>query len=183
MGGGKTAAPERRALPVEVRARGRRLEGYAATFGAEADIGGLFVETIAQGAFSGSLKRKADILALVDHDPGRVLARTRSGTLRLSEDSRGLQFDLDVPETSYGRDVLALAERGDVGGMSFSFTPIEEHRDGNRRELRSVELHEVSAVLSWPAYDGTTIQARSLIVPAPIRLYAERTLRILELSR
>lgn len=174
---------EKRALAIEVRAAGRRLEGYAATFNNPADIGGRFIEEIKPGAFAASLRGKNDILALVDHDPGRVLARTRSGTLRLSEDSKGLAFDLDLPDTSYARDVLALAERGDVGGMSFGFTAFDEHRDGNRRELRGVELHEISVVLSWPAYQGTVIHARSLVKPAPFRLYADRALRILELMR
>lgn len=174
---------ERRGFSIEVRAKGRRLEGYAATFAKSADIGGRFVETIAPGAFSGSLRSKPDILALVDHDPGRVLARTRSGTLRLAEDSRGLAFDLDVPDTAAGRDVLALAERGDLGGMSFGFTALDEKRDGDRRELRAVELHEISVVLAWPAYDGTVIQARSLVHSSPFRSYAERALRILELCK
>lgn len=178
-----TAALEKRGFALDIRTKGRRLEGYAATYGTPAAIGGRFTETIAPGAFSGSLRSRADILALVDHDPGRVLARTRSGTLRLSEDSRGLAFDLDVPDTVAGRDVLALAERGDLGGMSFGFTALDDHREGDRRELRSVELHEISVVLAWPAYDGTVIQARSLTQPAPFRPYAERALRLLELSK
>lgn len=156
------AVLEKRGLALEIRAKGRRLEGYAATFGTPASIGGRFTETIAQGAFKGSLRSNPDILALVDHDPGRVLARTRSGSLRLSEDTRGLSFDLDVPDTAAGRDVLALAERGDLGGMSFGFTALDEKRDGERRELRAVELHEISVVLAWPAYAGTTVDARSL---------------------
>jgi uncharacterized protein len=174
---------ERRALPAEIRARGRRLEGYAATFGTPAGIGGRFTETIAPGAFAGSLRASPDILALVDHDPGRVLGRTRSKTLRLAEDGKGLAFDLDLPDTQAGRDVLALAERGDLGGMSFGFTAIDEARDGDRRELRAVQLHEISVVLAWPAYDGTLIQARSQFTLSPFRIYAERALRILELSR
>lgn len=174
---------EKRGFTVEVRAKGRRLEGYAATFSNSANIGGRFIETIAPGAFSGSLRSRADVLALVDHDPGRVLARTRSGTLRLSEDTRGLAFDLDLPDTAAGRDVLALAERGDLGGMSFGFTALDEKRDGDRRELRAVELHEISVVLAWPAYDGTVIQARSLSHSAPFRAYAARALRLLELSK
>ncbi len=176
-------SPERRALAVEIRAKGRKLEGYAATFNNTATIGGRFVETIARGAFAATLRSQGDILALVDHDPGRVLARTRSGTLRLSEDSKGLAFTLDVPDTSHGRDVLALAERGDLGGMSFGFTAVDEHRDGDRRELRAVELHEISVVLAWPAYDGTVIQARSLETDAPFRAHAARTLKLLELGR
>lgn len=177
------AALEKRGFTLEIRAKGRRLEGYAATFGTPADIGGRFTETIAPGAFSGSIRSKADILAMVDHDPGRVLGRTRSGTLRLSEDSRGLAFDLDVPDTQSGRDVLALAERGDLGGMSFGFTALDERRDGDRRELRAVELHEISVVLAWPAYDGTVIHARALALPSPFRIYSERALKLLELSR
>lgn len=177
------AKTERRALAVEVRAKGRRLEGYAATFDNPASIGGRFTETIARGAFAATLRSQGDILALVDHDPGRVLARTRSGTLRLAEDTRGLSFDIDVPDTTAGRDVLALAERGDLGGMSFGFTAIDEHRDGDRRELRAVELHEVSVVLAWPAYDGTIIQARAFEVPAPFRCYVDRAIRLWETTR
>jgi uncharacterized protein len=151
---------ERRAIVGELRAKGRRLVGYAATFGAEAKIGN-FTETIAKGAFSASLAERDDILALVDHDPGRVLARTRSGSLRLSEDDRGLAFDLDVPATTIGNDVLALAERGDIGGASFAFTVKREKWDGERRTLESVDLHEVSVVSAWPAYEGTIVQARA----------------------
>ncbi len=171
---------ERRSAQLEVRAKGRRLEGYAALFGHEARIG-TFTETIRAGAFSGSLNR--DVLALVDHDPSRVLARTKSGTLRLGEDSRGLAFDLDIPETSHGRDVLALAERGDLGGMSFGFTVPEggDHWEGERRELRNVTLHEISVVLAWPAYDGTVVHARSALTALGARLALAR--RYLELLR
>ncbi|CUW39290.1 putative Phage prohead protease, HK97 family [Magnetospirillum sp. XM-1] len=152
---------ERRALVMEIRAAGRRLEGYAATFGTEARIAD-FTEVIQPGAFHGSLSPTRDVLALVDHDPSKVLARTRSGTLRLSEDPRGLSFSLDLPDTQAGRDVLALAERGDLGGMSFGFTVPQdgERWQGNRRELRSVLLHEISVVSAWPAYSGTSVQAR-----------------------
>lgn len=151
---------ERRAS-IELRAKGRRLEGYAAVFGTDTRIAD-FTEVILPGAFSETLKRGQDILALADHDARAVLARTRSGTLRLSEDSRGLHFDLDVPNTSFGRDILELAERGDVGGASFAFTVGKdgERWQDDRRELRSVHLHEISIVSAWPAYDGTVVQAR-----------------------
>lgn len=154
--------PERRCGSSEIRAQGRRLEGYAALFGTEARIGNV-VETIRPGAFSSALAGGADIVALVDHDAGRILARTRSGTLRLAEDRRGLAFSLDLPDTQAARDVLALAERGDLGGMSFGFNVGEggDHWDGDRRELRSVVLHEISVVSAWPAYAGTVVQARS----------------------
>lgn len=172
---------EKRFQNTELRARGRRLEGYAALFRAEAQIGNGMVETIAPGAFARTLAVRSDILALVDHDPARVLARTRSGTLRLSEDTRGLAFDLDVPDTQAGRDVLALAERDDLGGMSFGFTAQDEHVDGNRRELRAVDLFEISVVAAFPAYNGTVINARSQQSFCPHREHARRKLQILEL--
>ncbi|GEO18075.1 HK97 family phage prohead protease [Microvirga aerophila] len=172
------ASPERRSAQIEVRAKGRRLEGYAALFNTEARIGS-FSETIRAGAFSGSLKGW-DCLALVDHDPSRVLGRTSSGTLRLSEDSRGLAFDLDVPATSYGNDILALVESRNAGGMSFGFSVPDggDHWDGDRRELRNIILHEVSVVAAWPAYSGTIVNARSRggLAPATRLILARRYL-------
>lgn len=154
------ATLERRAF-AEVRATGRRIEGYAATFGRMANIGS-FQERIAPGAFQAALA--SDVLALLDHDPGKVLGRSRSGTLRLNEDSKGLAFSLDLPETQSGRDVQALAERGDLGGMSFGFTVPEggESWQGNTRTLRTVALREISVVSAWPAYEGTEIALRAL---------------------
>lgn len=152
---------EKRAA-VEVRAEGRKLTGYAATFGTEARIAD-FIEVIAPGAFQRSLATGTDILALADHDPKRVLARTKSGTLRLQEDDKGLRFELDVPDTTAGRDVLALAARGDLGGMSFGFHVPEggDEWRGDKRTLRNVELREVSVVSAWPAYEGTSVSARA----------------------
>lgn len=160
---------ERRSLAVEVRAAadGRQLVGYAARFNEPAQIGGRFTETVAPGAFRASLARPgADVLALVDHDPTRILGRTGSGTLRLAEDAQGLRFEIDLPDTTEGRDVLALAERRDLGGMSFGFRVVaEDWPSPSRRVLRAVNLAEISIVSSFPAYAGTTVSARSLGLP------------------
>jgi HK97 family phage prohead protease len=147
---------------VELRASGRRLEGYAATFGTPADLG-QFTETIAPYAFRASLARRgADVLALVDHDPGRLLARQVSGTLRLTEDTRGLAFEIDAPDTQLGRDILEMARRGDLGGMSFGFRATDEAWPSpSQRQLRAVDLLEISVVQAWPAYGGTSVAARS----------------------
>lgn len=161
----------------EIRTNGRRIEGYAATFNTEARIGA-FVEVIAPGAFAGALG--GDILALLDHDPGKVLGRTRSGSLRLMEDRKGLAFSLDLPDTAAGRDVLALAERGDLGGMSFGFTVAKggEAWTGERRTLRSVSLKEISVVSAWPAYPDTEIALRSRFDASD----AERRRRIIAIA-
>jgi HK97 family phage prohead protease len=173
---GAASTLEIRRATVDVSARGRKLEGYAALFGAEARIGST-VETIRAGAFAATLASGRDVLALVDHDPARLLARTKTGTLRLSEDARGLAFSLDLPDTGPARDVLALAERGDLGGMSFGFRATDEHWSGDRREIRAAELFEISVVQAFPAYEGTTVEPRARhggAPPAGLRRVLER---------
>lgn len=156
-----TSFVERRSCSVEFRAAGRKLEGYAAVFGVSAPIGN-FSESIRSGAFANSLYSKPDILALVDHDPTRLLGRTASGSLKLREDTYGLHFELAVPDTQLGHDVLALAERRDLGGMSFGFRVQEDEWSGtDKRELLEVDLVEISVVQAFPAYGDTSISARS----------------------
>lgn len=158
---------ERRSVAAtpELRAsdKGKTIAGYAAVFNDATDIGGSFREIIAPGAFKGSLDN--DVRALVDHDSGRVIGRTKSGTLRLNEDSHGLAVEIDLPDTSDGRDLAVSLERGDISGMSFGFRVThdewDETSDPPTRTIRAVELFEVSAV-AFPAYDGTEIALRSL---------------------
>lgn len=159
---GTAATIERRfATELRIAQSSKRLTGYAATFASTADLGA-FRERISSGAFRSALNN--DILALLDHDPSKVLGRTRTGTLELREDDKGLAFSLELPDTAAGRDVLALAARGDLGGMSFGFLVPEggEEWDGDIRTLRSIDLREISVVSAWPAYEGTEIALRAL---------------------
>lgn len=159
---------ERRAItsPPELRAgdSGKTAKGYAALFNSRADIGGMFTEIIAPGAFAETLK-KSDVRALVDHDSGRVIGRSTAGTLRLKEDSKGLAVEIDLPDTGDGRDLAALLERGDISGMSFGFRVTHDEWDESGdvpvRTIHNVELFEVSAV-AFPAYADTSIAMRSL---------------------
>jgi len=149
----------------EMRADGekRTIAGYAAVFDSEADIGGYFREVIKPGAFGESIK-SADVRALVDHDSGRVIGRTKAGTLRLKEDERGLSVEIDLPDTTDGRDLGELVTRGDIDGMSFGFRVTHDEWDEtvepNIRTIHTIELHEVSAV-TWPAYADTSLAMRS----------------------
>jgi HK97 family phage prohead protease len=151
--------------PVEHRAADGKatVAGYAAVFGEPADIGGWFTEVIARGAFTNTL-RTSDVRAYFGHDSGRVLGRNSAGTLRLSENDKGLAVEIDLPDTTDGRDAAALIERGDITGMSFSFRAMKEEWDETvdppKRTLLEVELYEVS-IVSEPAYDGTSIAMRS----------------------
>ena len=139
---------------------GRQLVGLAAPYESETRIGE-FRERIARGAFTRTLSENRDILALVDHDPGKVLGRTRSGSLELSETARGLAYRITLPDTTAGRDLRALAERGDLGGVSIGFIATRDSWDGDLRTLHEVELHEVSIVQAHPAYPTTTVSLRS----------------------
>lgn len=152
-------------LGIEVRADSNKktLSGYAARFNSDTTIGDYFIERIAPGAFDSAMA--ADVRALVDHDSGRVIGRTKSGTLRLSQDSLGLKIEVDVPDTSDGRDLWTLVERGDISGMSFGFQVTKQSWDETGdvpvRTIQAVDLFEVSAV-AFPAYEDTSIAARSL---------------------
>lgn len=143
---------------------GRQLVGLAAPFNSEAKIAD-FRETIAPGAFTRSLSEGRDILALVDHDTSRVLGRTRTGTLELRETAEGLEYRVTLPDTTAGRDLRALAERGDLGGVSMGFIATRDSWDGELRTLHEVELHEVSIVQAHAAYPTTTVSLRSRQTP------------------
>lgn len=143
------------------KVEGRQLIGVAAPYGAETRIND-FREVIATGAFTRTLSEQRDILALADHDPTRVLGRTKSGTLALRETAQGLEYTLELPDTTLGNDLRALAARGDIGGVSMGFRAVRDSWSGDLRTLHEVELHEISIVSAHPAYADTTVTLRSL---------------------
>lgn len=161
-----------------------KLVGYGAVFDSPSqDLGG-FVEIIKPGAFSRSLNNPEKILALYDHDTRSILGKVESGTLKLSEDNKGLRYEIDLPDTTVGRDLGVLVERGDVSGASFAFTvPKGGDRwyesDGKaHRELVDINLHEIT-ITADPAYLDTSVAKRSMTKKSQWRIrYAERALRI-----
>lgn len=146
----------------------RRIAGLAAVYDSPSEpIGSAgFVEVIRPGAFSRAIREAADVRALWQHDPAFVLGRTRAGTLRLAETSRGLEVEIDPPDTTWARDAIVSIARGDVTGMSFGFRVLEdewrEREDGTLvREIHDLELYEVSPV-TFPAYTRTEVFVRAL---------------------
>jgi HK97 family phage prohead protease len=142
-----------------------RVSGYAAVFGEETNIGGMFTESIARGAFKNAIDRQDDVVFLINHD-GLPLARTRSGTLKLSEDERGLfmeaSLDMEDPDV---RSIVPKMKRGDLDKMSFAFIPDRQEWDDSgdmpKRTIQDLRLYDVS-IVTTPAYDGTEIGLRSL---------------------
>lgn len=138
--------------------------GYAALFNTAADIGGAFEEYIEPGAFDEA--DMSDVRALFNHDPNMLLARTASGTLRLSIDQKGLRYEFDIPDTNAGRDLRELLRRGDISQSSFGFSIAEEDWEERRgmkskRKIKKIKrLYDVSPV-TFPAYQETSVALRS----------------------
>jgi HK97 family phage prohead protease len=157
------------------------LVGYAARFNSQSkDLGG-FRETIAPGAFTRALAMKSDVRCLFNHDANRVLGRTTAGTLTLTQDEAGLQFRCQLdPNNTEHRNLHSSVKRGDINECSFAFTPNgeqgdhwEDRKDADgkyfiSRTLKDVNLFDVSAV-THPAYDNTSVAARSEAVTPEIR--------------
>ena len=163
----KPTGREVRSIAVhELRAEdeGNKIVGYAAVFNSTTDLG-YFEERIKPGAFGRAIKEQQDVRALWNHDANFVLGRTKSGTLRLTEDNVGLQIEIDPPNTQSARDLVESIRRGDVDQMSFAFIAVKEswtERQGllPLRELEDLDLFDVSPV-TYPAYEATTVGMRS----------------------
>ena len=173
----KTITMEKRYFNIDTRTEKRddgstTITGHAAMFNnLSSDLGG-FREIIAPNAFSDALKDKnLDCRCLINHDANLILGRSTSGTLRLEETEKGLQYSFDVPDTTYGRDLIISMERGDITQSSFAFTieddSWETTEDGEVRTINKVkQLYDVSPV-TYPAYpdaDDLTLAQRSLAI-------------------
>src|SRR5437879_1927673 len=118
---------ERRVLRATLRAEtyasngAKVLRGVAAAYGVPTRLGD-WHEVIAKGAFTQALRRGDDVRALINHDPNLILGRTKSGTLRLFESAKGLEFSVILPETTIGRDAWISVSRGDWSDCSFAFS-------------------------------------------------------------
>lgn len=157
---------ELRVVPPAEAGKPSTLEGYAAVFNSPSEDLGGFREIISPGAFADTLTAKEDVRALRNHDSGMLLGRTASNTLRLSQDDQGLKFNLDIPDTSYARDMCALISRGDIRGMSFGFRVAKgddkwgkAQGGGALRTVNRAKLGEVS-VVDNPAYTQTSLSMR-----------------------
>lgn len=138
------------------------IEGYFALYENETELWPGCFEIITKGAFDNTLGN--DIRALWNHNSQYVLGRTSSSSLELKADEKGLWGRCKLPNTQYARDLYELINRGDVDQCSFGFSindeTLEELADGNYRwRINDIDLHEVS-VVTFPAYENTSIQAR-----------------------
>lgn len=173
---------ERRSLiePVEFRGEedGKRIlaAGIAIRYNTVSkDVGG-YVERIHPSAAKKTIKER-DVVALTNHDPNMLLGRTSSGTLRLTNDAEALRYEIELPDTTAGRDTAVLLERRDIIGSSFGFrnvVPPEWSKTEDGRALRTVvelSLRDVGPV-TFPAYDSSEAALRSLADQTGVELRA-----------
>lgn len=141
----------------------RVIEGYFALFNSPTELFRGYFEEVLPGAFDLSVSN--DVRALIDHDHAKVLGRTKSNTLTLKVDSRGLWGSIRINEKdSEAMNLYERVSRGDVDQCSFGFAITDEELsfedDGTIRcKLKTVELFEIS-VVTFPAYTDTSVQAR-----------------------
>jgi len=142
------------------------IQGVPIVFEQPTDIGGLFEETIARGAISERVLK--DVALFYNHDLNtKPLARTRTGKLKFIIESDGVHMDAQINrERSDANDLYIAIQDGDIDGMSFMFmVESEEWTDldtdyPKRRITKIGYVQEVSAV-NYPAYEGTSINARA----------------------
>ena len=188
----------------EIRAGGDgespKLAGLGAPYGVwSEDLGGgfgKFRERFEAGAFRESVAAD-DIRALYNHESGQVLGRVSAGTLWLNETERGIEYEIDLPDTSFARDLAVSVGRKDVTGNSFGFTVPDpdtdqrwEERDGTVwRTITRAKMRELGPQ-PFPAYPQTDVESRSLRsvleqarkALGPHGVSAETALRLLELD-
>jgi len=155
-------AADSRAFALVGVAAGYNVPSSAIAYGPN----GSFVETVAPGAFSRSLKAGVDVKALFNHDANHVLGRVKNRTLQLTDTAAGLAFRVELnPKSQAHNDLYAAVQSGLIDECSFAFTVPEGgdewSRDYRKRTLRNVNLLDIS-VVTYASYPGaTSVGARS----------------------
>lgn len=148
---------------------GRHISGKAISFDTQSnDIG--FIEILHRGCISQELIDSSNIVFLYNHDYNQVIARANKGKGTLNIDLRddGVYFDLEVPNTTMGNDLLENIRLGNITQCSFGFSYANEEGAYKDEKIDDVwyrnvykigKLYDLSAV-TYPAYDDTYVNAR-----------------------
>ena len=154
----------------------RTIEGYAIVFNQRSQLimdweaYRLVEEIIPPSAVSADLLRGCDIIADLEHDPSRMIARANkgSGTLTLTLDDTGLKYSFEAPNTTDGDYALEMVRRGDLFGSSFAYSTDEQvnvtyTKDGDTliRNVNKIDAIYDVAIVANPAYLQTSVEARS----------------------
>lgn len=149
------------------------VEGYAAVFNERTLLwespwsGNKYYEVIESTAIDGNTDMNDVILRYNHSDSALILARTSNQTLRLTADAKGIRFDADIAPTTAGKDIYELIKRQDISKMSFAFVVDKDSWESDRikkeetRRIQHIQLVMDVSPVDFPAYDGTSVSARS----------------------
>lgn len=144
--------------------------GYGVVFNKDSriipDWSGGFIERVLPESVSGL--KMDEVVATINHDFDKILARVDSNTLKLTVDKTGIKYEFKAPDTTYGRDLVVNVENGNIKGSSFMFrvktdrwTIKESETEPDLREILEIkEIIEMGPVV-MPAYPDTTAAKRS----------------------
>ena len=180
---------EQRVYGIECRMKDEDKDDKRMTIGGLASIFnsytpmGWYMEVVKPGFFDDMDFEAA--AALKNHDSNLVLGRYANKTLRLNITNQGLEYEVDLPDTTTGRDTYEEVKRGDIYQSSFQFTIKEQvWREVDRSEfagvlpdevldrmsyggkievrelIKGAKLYDVAPV-TFPAYNDTTVSQRS----------------------
>lgn len=166
---------------------GMILEGYAATYDNPTVLYKVgeteYKEVIDRGAFDEMITK--DCCLKYNHSNSvPILARTRGGSLNLLVDEVGLKFSAKLFDTQVARDVYTLVKQGALDKCSFAFTIKDDAYDRatNTRHIKKIDKLFDVAIVDVPAYDTTTVSARSFFEMEIEREHLERECEKLKLK-
>ena len=163
----------REAAP-DAQGESRTITGTAIVFDAESEVlddwGYRFREVIKPEACTMEFLNSQDIKMNMLHDRDLTLARCNkgAGSLRLSVDEKGVNFEFEAPKCDIGDRCLEMVRRGDYSGCSFEFWPedydVEEREGGKDVKITHKKFRALTALTIGmdPAYKQTSVNAREL---------------------
>ena len=158
----------------------RTITGTAIVFNAESEVlddwGERFREVILPSAATMEFLNRCDIKMNMLHERDLTVARCNQGkgSMRLSVDERGVNFEFEAPKCDLGNRCLEMVRRGDYSGCSFEFYPkdyeVERTKGADGKDEVKIihkEFEFISALTIGmdPAYRQTTVNARELSKP------------------
>ena len=167
----------------------RTITGTAIVFNAESEVlddwGERFREVILPSAATMEFLNRCDIKMNMLHDRDLTIARCNQGkgSMRLSVDERGVNFEFEAPKCDLGDRCLEMVRRGDYSGCSFEFYPkdyeVERTKGADGKDEVKIihrEFEFISALTIGmdPAYRQTTVNAREIGVQETDEQKAER---------
>lgn len=146
-----------------------------------------FIERVMPNVFARALQRAKDVKLLNEHDKNMLLARTKDGTLQLTETSRGLEMEANLVPSKLSEHIHASIKRGTLSNMSFGMVVLDDvwtkEKGVNQRSITDLALYECS-IVSDPAYEDSTIEARSNDIRQDVEVptFEERNQKIMNLE-